>query len=148
MLDERQIRLLELLEDKISQCDYCDFHTKKCLPYWTPLSKYLIIGKHPNDNEIDNEPLLDKNLWATMDKCGFRKEEFAIINNVQCQPPADPPWKNKVICEPWVRKFVKILEPQKILMLTEFRRDYIEMHTAFMREYHLTEKIIRKFKEL
>jgi len=157
MLDERQIRLLELLEDKISQCELCSIYKKKCLPYWTPLSKYLIISKNPNDNEINNEELLiDNSLWLIMDNYGFRKEEFAIINVIQCQAEI---LTHEYIsnCESWVRKFIKILEPQKILILGNFEYNDIKKCSKLWSDtfvpiirsslLHL-EKNIRKFKEL
>jgi len=159
MLDERQIRLLELLEDKISQCELCSIFPKKCLPYWTPLSKYLIIGNYPNNNEIDNEELLiGKTIWSIMDNYGFRKEEFAIINSIQCQAEAS----TKTLmygyishCESWVRKFIKILEPQKILILGN---SFIDKHSikkwsdnntpVIQCSLLLLEKNIKRFKEL
>ena len=119
MLDERQIRLLELLEDQISACDNCTLiYKRKCLPYWTPLSKYLIIGGSPNEIEVGNELFIGKTgskLWAIMDKYSFRKEEFAIINSIQCRPMTGGPngkpmLTNLAECRPWIRKFIRILE--------------------------------------
>lgn len=131
MLDERQIRLLELLEDQIDNCDLCPLHTRKCLPYWTPLSKYLIIGEAPGAKEVDNEPFIGtagNKLWAIMDKYAFRKEEFAIINSIQCRPVTEtgangkPTLTNLKYCKPWIRKFIRILEPHKILLLGNYAK--------------------------
>jgi len=132
MLDDRQIRLLELLEDQISQCDKCPLlYTRKCLPYWTPLSKYLIVGEAPGGNEVGNEPFIGtagSKLWAIMDKYSFRKEEFAIINSIQCRPVTEtgangkPTLTNMTECRPWIRKFIRILEPHKILLLGNYAK--------------------------
>ena len=131
MLDERQIRLLELLEDQINGCDLCPLHTRKCLPYWTPLSKHLIIGEAPGKNEVGNEPFIGtagNKLWAIMDKYAFRKEEFAIINSIQCRPVTEtgandkPTLTNLKYCRPWIRKFIRILEPHKILLLGNYAK--------------------------
>lgn len=132
MLDDRQIRLLEMLEDQISQCNKCQLlYTRKCLPYWTPLSKFLIIGEAPGGNEVGNEPFIGtagKKLWTIMEKYAFRKEEFAIINSIQCRPVTEtgangkPTLKNMLKCRPWIRKFIKILEPHKILLLGNYAK--------------------------
>ena len=131
MLDDRQIRLLELLEDQINKCNLCkSLYTRKCLPYWTPLSKYLIIGETPAGNDVGNEPLTDiagKKLWDIMDKYALRKEEFAIINSIQCRPVTEtgsnnPTMSNMIRCRPWIRKFIKILEPHKVLVLGNYAK--------------------------
>lgn len=132
MLDERQIRLLELLEDQISACNKCTLlYKRKCLPYWTPLSKYLIIGEAPGANEVGNEPFIGTaggKLWAIMDKYNLRKEEFAIINSIQCRPVTEtgangkPTLTNMAECRPWIRKFIRILEPHKILLLGNYAK--------------------------
>lgn len=136
MLTEREIRLLELLEDQISQCRKCELlFRRKCLPYWTPISKYLILGEAPDENEVDNEPFVGSTgnkLWAIMDKFGLRKEEFAIINSIQCRPvttvgrDGKPTIEDLKTCRPWIRKFIRILEPHKILILGNYAKAVIE----------------------
>ena len=132
MLDERQIRLLELLEDQINKCDHCfSLYKRKCLPYWTPLSKYLIIGEFPDIKDVGNEPFIGYAggiLWAIMDKYALRKEEFAIINSIQCRPVPEvgangkPTVSNMIRCRPWIRKFIRILEPHKALVLGNYAK--------------------------
>ncbi len=132
MLNEHQTRLLELLEDQIDNCDKCPLlYTRKCLPYWTPLSKYLILGEAPGGNEVGNEPFIGtagSKLWAIMDKYSFRKEEFAIINSIQCRPVTEtgangkPTLRDMSNCRPWIRKFIRILEPHKILLLGNYAK--------------------------
>lgn len=136
MLDARQIRLLELLEDQIKICNKCPtLYKRKCLPFWTPLSKYLILAEAPGRNEVDDEPLIGtagQKLWAVMDIFGLRKEEFAIINSIQCRPVTPtgsngkPEFEQMKNCFPWIRKFIKILEPQKMLVLGNYAKGVID----------------------
>jgi len=136
MLTEREFRLLELLEDQIGKCRNCELlFRRKCLPYWTPISKYLILGEAPGGNEVDNEPFIGKagnKLWTIMDKFGLRKEEFAIINSIQCRPVTEtgangkPTMDDLENCRPWIRKFIRILEPHKILILGNYAKAVIE----------------------
>jgi uracil-DNA glycosylase family 4 len=142
MLDDRQIRLLELLEDQINNCNKCPLlYTRKCLPYWTPLSKYLIIGEAPGANEVGNEPFIGtagNKLWNIMDKHYFRKEEFAIINSIQCRPVTatgsngKPKSSHMENCRPWIRKFIRILEPHRVLLLGNYAKSVFEENNPSM----------------
>ena len=63
-----------------------------------------------------------------MDKYTFRKEEFAIINSIQCRPVTEtgangkPTLTDLRTCRPWIRKFIRILEPHKILLLGNYAK--------------------------
>jgi len=47
------------LDDQILSCKNCSLWTGGyCKPFWTPNSKYGIIGEAPGSNEVNNEPLL------------------------------------------------------------------------------------------
>lgn len=128
-LSQKKIRLLELLGDQISECKNCMLHEGgKSLPYWTPISCYIIIGEAPGKEEVDTEPFIGsagKRLWESMSEFGYRKEQFAIINSVQCRPVkggrnGKPSKKQCQRCYPWIRKFIKIIEPEKILILGNY----------------------------
>lgn len=131
-LDAKQIRLLELLETQISECKGCPNLRRngQCLPYWTPFSEYLIIGEAPGRDEVNSEPFIGvtgKKLWELMFDLGLRKENFAIINTVQCRPMAGkkngkPTKKNCERCYPWIRKFVKIIQPEKGILFGNYAK--------------------------
>ena len=67
-----------------------------------------------------------------MDKFGLRKEEFAIINSIQCRPVTKtgangkPTMDDLENCRTWIRKFIRILEPHKILILGNYAKAVIE----------------------
>jgi len=110
-MNERQRSLLELLDDLIYDCKECPLylHSNKALPYWTPVSQYLIIGEYPNK---DTEASLSPYFWDILNKYDFKKEEFAIINRIQCTPDRPAPTTMQIkYCEKWVRKFIKCIDP-------------------------------------
>lgn len=139
MTSDKQQRMLELLEDMIFSCTLCGLHEGgRCRPYWTPISQYVIVGEAPGAKEVEfNEPFYGpagNHLWNIMNEFGFRKEQFAIINSVNCRPVVDgkngkPVHSEKQACKRWIRKFISVIEPQKILSLGNHA-----MHTLIGRE--------------
>ena len=135
-MNERQKDLLELLDGLIDECKECPLHLNgKALPYWTPISQYLIIGEAPGKDEVDDgEPFVGrsgKNLWDALGKYGFRREEFGIINRVQCRPVVNnkngkPTQQQMNTCQKWVRKFIKCLEPRAILLLGNYAKSLVD----------------------
>ena len=79
------MRMLELLDDQISQCTSCELHEGgRVKPYWTPMSVLAGLGEAPGKEEVEqNEPFVGKAgdiLGNSMAKNGFRKSDFLIIN--------------------------------------------------------------------
>ena len=122
--------MLELLDDGLEHCRDCDLYNNgdggKCPPYWTIHSRYAIIGEAPGRDEVQNrEPFIGqagKHLWDTMDKFGLKKNQFLIINSVSCRPVNDgkngkPTKHQQEQCRGFVRKYLKVVRPEKILIL-------------------------------
>jgi len=130
MLDSKEIRMLELLDEMILNCKKCSLHSGgKVLPYWTTLSKYVIIGEAPGREEVENnEPFVGTAggwLWKAMNKYGFRKEEFLIINSVQCRPTngrknLKPDIGQINTCRHIWKKYIKVLNPYRMLVLGNY----------------------------
>ena len=126
------MRMLELLDGMITQCTECDLYTGGHVkPYWTPMSIYAAVGEAPGAQEVvENEPFVGKAgeiLGESMAKVGFRKEEFLMINSVNCRPTNggrnDKPTLLQVeICRKWVRKYILVLNPEKIIGFGNFAR--------------------------
>ncbi len=125
ILSNKQMRMLELLDGLVSKCTDCDLHKGgRVKPYWTPMSMYAGLGEAPGKNEVEeNEPFVGKAgeiLGSAMAKSGFRKEEFCLINSVNCRPTVGgsngkPTMKQVNECRKWVRKYIKVLNPAKII---------------------------------
>lgn len=127
-MNTKQIRMLELLCDKIQSCTECSLYKNgRCKPYWNEKFKgYLLIGEAPGYNEIKtNDPFVgdagDK-LWKMLCIFDIVKEECAVINTVNCRPVNGTrngkPTKNQIAqCRQWIRKYIKVLQPSKILIL-------------------------------
>lgn len=130
MLDDKQIRMLELLDEQVLKCERCQLHSGgHVTPYWTSLSKYVIIGEAPGREEVENnEPFIGKagkTLWDVMSKYGLRKEEFLIINSVQCRPTDGKknlkPNSSQIIeCKKTWRKYIKVVIPYRMLVLGNY----------------------------
>ena len=74
-MDNRTIRLLHLLDSRIEQCIECPLHINgRIQPYWNVNSSYVLIGN------VENNAFL----WELMEKQGFYKEQFLIINSLNC----------------------------------------------------------------
>jgi DNA polymerase len=122
------MRMLELLEGQIADCMDCRLGKAgggKSLPYWTPLSRFIMVGEAPGREEVDTEPFYGtagRKLWGVADQFGLRKELFGIINTVQCRPldgkrNGKPTKTHCDRCFKWVRKFIRVLVPEKGIIL-------------------------------
>lgn len=130
MMNSKQYRMLELLKDGINRCELCSLHTGgRCNPYFTEEAKYAILGEAPGRNEVEqNTPFIGiagKHLWTIMNEYGFRREEFLIVNCVNCRPVdgkknGKPTIEQIETCRDWVRKFIKVLEPKAIISLGNY----------------------------
>jgi len=132
LLSNKQMRMLELLDDLVGKCTDCDLYKGgRVKPYWTPMSLFLGLGEAPGKNEVEeNEPFVGKAgkiLGKAMAKQGFRKEEFSLINSVNCRPVSagsngKPTFKQVATCRKWVRKYIKVLNPAKIIAFGNYAR--------------------------
>lgn len=145
MLTKKQLRMLEILDDQILSCKSCYLHKGgKCKPYWTNKYKgYFVCGEAPGKNEVENnEPFIGiagEKLWEAMGEYGIKKEECFIINSANCRPVngnknGKPSELHRDTCREWIRKYFKILNPEKVILLGNFA-----MHT-FIGEWGIMNK--------
>lgn len=130
ILNNKQIRMLELLDEQFQNCVKCSLYTNgKCPPYWTIHSKYAIVGEGPGENEVYNrEPFIGKagrHLWSIMSEFGLKKQQFLIVNSVNCRPidgnkNGKPTQPQQDACRMWLRKYIKVVKPEKILILGNY----------------------------
>lgn len=129
-MNKRTLRLLELLFQQMKECTKCNLNVNGgAIPYISPdyYQGYFLIGEAPGKDEIrDNEPFVGKAgniLWTESARYGLEKRHCAIINTVNCRPVNEkggngkPTKEQQSQCFGWLRKFVKILDPDKILLL-------------------------------
>ena len=138
-------RILTLLDEKVLQCEMCSLHKNgRCKPFWTyGYRGYFIIGEAPGKNEVDsNEPFIGSagnKLWECAAKFGIEKEHCFIINSTNCRPVngnrnGKPTELQMDRCREWLRKYLKILQPKKILLLGNYA-----MYT-FLNEWGIMKK--------
>jgi DNA polymerase len=124
--------MLLLLDGMVSKCTECVLYKGgRVKPYWTPMSIYAAVGEAPGAQEVaQNEPFVGKAgeiLAESMAKVGFRKEQFLFINSVNCRPTdgsknSKPSLLQVDICRKWMRKYIKVLNPEKIIGFGNFAR--------------------------
>lgn len=133
MLSIKQIRMLQLLDKQVKSCRMCNMHSNGTLvPFWTTSSKYVIINETPGIREIqDNIPLMGaagQILGKELSRVGMKPEDFLIIHSVQCTPNANiltnrKPTELEVnTCQSYIRKYIKVLNPEKILCLGNYAK--------------------------
>jgi len=145
MLTNKQLRMLNLLDEQISNCKFCNLHVNgRCNPYWTEkYNGWFICGEAPGKEEIlNNEPFIGtagNKLWECMSLFKIFKEECFIINSANCRPVdgnknGKPTELQRDRCREWLRKYFKVLQPNKILLLGNYA-----MHT-FIGEWGIMSK--------
>lgn len=135
-LTNKQTKLLELLDKQILNCKRCSLWNKpipggvRCKPYWTEYSKYVIVGEAPGREEVaQGAPFVGvagRILWDAIGSVvNSSRMEFGIINSVNCRPTdgvrnLKPTQEQQLSCKQWTRKFIKIIEPEKMLILGNY----------------------------
>jgi DNA polymerase len=127
MLSPRKIRMLELLDKQVGACKKCEYHQNGVfVPYWTPYSRYAIIGESPSANDIRrNIPFSGasgKIFLEELSRAGFNSQELLIINSVQCDSKGKPSSDQLDACHDHIRKYLKIVNPEKILCLGNYAK--------------------------
>jgi DNA polymerase len=129
MLTIKQIKMLKLLDKQVMNCNLCELKSNgTAKPYWTPDSKYAIIGEIPGVNEVRQQiPFLGaagKILTDELSKVNFESKDFLIINTVQCRPnDSKKPNEDQIIkCQVYLRKYLKVIKPEKILCLGNYAK--------------------------
>lgn len=135
MLNVKQIRMLELLDKKVNLCTKCDIETNgKALPTWHSNNKYCLIGEAPSTYDVGHQRFFfgGSILANNLGKLGFKASEFLIINSIQCVPfsRAKPSDDNLSNCHDWVRKYIKVVNPSKILCLGNFAKSFFNGSTT------------------
>lgn len=122
MLSKKQRRMLELLDGQIQSCTECLLHVNgRAKPYWTEKSKYVLILEAPGGDEVrENTPTIGKAgriLWDAFMKYDLKREDFLIINSVNCRPMVGnrngkPTYEEMDKCRHFVYKYINVLNPK------------------------------------
>jgi len=122
--------MLELLDYQISSCTKCNLHKNgRCKPSWSPTAEYAVIGEAPGRDEIlKGKPFIGRAgqfLWFMMKEYNLQREQFLVINSVNCRPVSGgkngkPTETEQKMCREWVRKYLKVLNPKKVILLGEY----------------------------
>jgi DNA polymerase len=147
ILSDRQIKMLKLLDKQVLNCRDCTLYRNgRAKPFWSEYSRYAIIGEAPGANEVEQGrpfvgaagQILTRNLGSLK----FRANQFLIINSVNCRAVdsvhtlrnGKPTIEQLERCSKWLRKYLKIIDPEKILCLGNFAKYYFDKnHMGILR---------------
>jgi len=129
-MDKKTVRMLQLLDKQVQSCERCILYKNgRAKPYWTEKARFAILGEAPGRDEVvNNTPFIGKageKFWSAMESFGLYREDFLIINSVNCRPVKDgkngkPTDEQMDVCRMWFRKYLKVLKPSKILTLGSY----------------------------
>lgn len=129
MLNNKQIRLLQLLDKKVGNCNLCALRNGgRCIPSWNKNVKYAIIGQSPNYSDIRRQTFFNGRsgdiLTTELANNGFKASQFLMINSVQCMTVGSnrPTSEQLNICKEYIRKYIRIINPEKILCLGNYAK--------------------------
>lgn len=86
----------------------------------------MMILEAPGKEEIEgNIPLVGKTgrlFWDIMAEYQLKREDFIILNSVNCRSKKGnknitPSEYHRTCCRPWLRKYIRVFEPEKILLM-------------------------------
>lgn len=135
MLTPKKVRMLQLLDKQISNCNKCSLHKNgTSVPYYGPYAKYIIIGESPGYNDIRTRTpfngAVGSILTTELSKVKFKASDFLIINTVQCRTISAKPNDNQILaCRDYIRKYIKIVDPEKILCLGNYAKSIFTKNT-------------------
>lgn len=128
---ERKLKRLIYLTENIPRCKKCAGLRKNgmAIPYWNMKSRYLCLTEAPGKEEVNQEtPLVGPagEVWERgIKKVGLEREDFVLINSVQCRPilagrNGKPTFKEIINCRFWVNKYVEVVQPERILAMGNY----------------------------
>ena len=129
-MTEKQYKLLKLLDKQIQNCQLCDLYKNgRTKPFWTNQAKYMMILESPGKQEVlNNEVLIGKTgklFWLLIEEAGLNKNDFLIMNSVNCRvmngnKQGKPSNYHLTTCNAWLRKYIKVLRPEKIILFGNY----------------------------
>lgn len=127
MLTPKKIRMLQLLDKQVSSCSACILSNNgTAIPFWGKHSKYVLINESPGYYSIKNRiPFyggVGDILKNELSRVGFKARDFLIINSVQCRSIGNPSEKQVASCKMFLRKYIKVINPEKILCLGNYAK--------------------------
>lgn len=125
-MNKKTFNMLKLLDGQIQSCEKCNlFQNGRAKPFWTGESKYMMVLEAPGKEEVENnETLIGKTgrkFWEIAADYHLSKEMFIILNSVNCRvlngnKNGKPSEYHRDCCRDWLRKYIKVFQPEKILL--------------------------------
>lgn len=142
---------LDALDIKVMACTDCylckNEHFK---PYWSLNSKYVMLFEYPHKKKED----FMVEFWNIANRNGLAKDQFLIINTVQCLPDMsrrngrfkyNPPAKiHRETCRSRVLEYYNIIKPKKMLAFGNLSMEECNGEFSGITEKHGS-KIVPKF---
>ena len=127
----KKLKRLIYLTENIHRCKKCSRLRPNgmAIPYWNMKSKYLGLAEAPGKEEVEQEtPLVGPagEIWEKeVERIGFEREDFVLINSVQCRPVVGrrngkPTFNEMINCGFWINKYIETVRPEKILAMGNY----------------------------
>lgn len=113
-MENKVKRQLYLLDGMIKECQECPLYRNGHIkPYWTEHSRYVIMSEQLTGKA-------DSLLWELMGENGFKKEQFLIINKINClsDDTTNPSHVEK--CQKWLDMYINIIMPLRGIMFGKY----------------------------
>jgi len=129
--EKRRIIRLKILDEHIQKCKKCPrlIPNGIAIPYWNIKSRYLALAEAPGKEEVEEStPLIGPAgdiFIKGIKRLGFKREDFALLNSVQCRPVVGkrngkPTCDEIINCRFWVNKYIEVSRPEKILAMGNY----------------------------
>lgn len=120
---------------KLSKCTYCELSKTRINVVKGRGNKsnplIMFVGEAPGKNEDERGIPFCGKAGSVLDniiyKLGLKDNDYYITNLVKCRPPKnrDPKPSEKEKCFGWLKKQLKVIEPQIIVSLGKHSGDYL-----------------------
>lgn len=135
-----QIRKLSILSRNVGRCNKCKRLRPNgmAVPWWHPTAEYLALAEAPGEEEVGSSPLVGTagKFWAKENnRVGLKRQNFIIINTVQCRPVENgrngkPTYNEIENCRFWVERYIEVAKPKKIIAFGNYALYYLFKMTS------------------
>ena len=134
---------LDAIMSLVAHCGLCDLNTNgKALPFIGLEPKAILLGEAPGQDEIvERKPFVGRSgkyMFDVIDSMGFTRDNFVIVNTVQCRPVVHkgnkilngkPKPTEMKLCEPFVEAILFGSGLPKVMCLGAYPKTWVANYT-------------------
>lgn len=134
---------LDAIMSLVAHCGLCDLKTNgQALPFIGLEPKAILLGEAPGQDEIiERKPFVGRSgkyMFEVIEKFGFTRDNFLIVNTVQCRPVihkgnktlnGKPKQAEMKMCEPFVEAILFGSGLSKVMCLGAYPKTWVATYT-------------------